>query len=268
MFIRIDENNPRFLQVLLSGLDDTPYSNGLFLFDIYLCHNYPNIPPKIKHITKGSNLITANFTPGGYSPNLHSSTGTVCLSLLGTWSGPGWEAGKSNVYQLLSTILYWILGSKHPYYMEPGNGGWEGTIDMNKKEHSINVINYDKKVLLHVLEYAILNTIINPYKEFENVIKMYYKLKSKTLIEWINKCINNSIYNDIKNKIIQLKNKIQIELNKLKNFKINNNIEIDDDIDDDIDIDMLQESDNEEEEEEEDCKEKEEKKEIKEEIKN
>ena len=53
MFVRFDEENPRFLQALLTGLEDTPYENGLFLFDIYLHKDYPNSPLNIKHITKG-----------------------------------------------------------------------------------------------------------------------------------------------------------------------------------------------------------------------
>ena len=43
MFVRFDEDNPRFLQAILTGLLDTPYANGCFVFDIYLdgmfvCH--------------------------------------------------------------------------------------------------------------------------------------------------------------------------------------------------------------------------------------
>ena len=53
---------------------------------------------------------------------IYADSGQVCLSLLGTWDGPGWESGTSNVYQVLSTILYMILGAKHPYYMEPDYG--------------------------------------------------------------------------------------------------------------------------------------------------
>ena len=48
----------------------------------------------IKHISKGCTLCHANNGPGGFSPNLHQSSGKVCLSLLGTWSGPDWQAGK------------------------------------------------------------------------------------------------------------------------------------------------------------------------------
>eukprot|EP00483_Globobulimina_turgida_P000532 UN00532 len=73
MFIRFDENNPRFIQALLTGGHNTPYSNGLFLFDIYLQNDYPTKPPQIKHITKGGSLCHANNGPGGFSPNLHQA---------------------------------------------------------------------------------------------------------------------------------------------------------------------------------------------------
>ena len=94
MFVRFDESNPRFLQAMLVGLKGTPYFNGCFLFDIYLPDEYPVKPCKVKHVTNGAQLCHANNGPGGFSPNLHQGSGKVCLSLLGTWSGPGWEANK------------------------------------------------------------------------------------------------------------------------------------------------------------------------------
>ena len=87
MFIRFDENHPRFLQALLMGIEGTPYASGLFLFDIYLPSSYPQKPCNIKHITHGATLCHANNGPGGFSPNLHQTSGKVCLSLLGTWNG-------------------------------------------------------------------------------------------------------------------------------------------------------------------------------------
>ena len=50
--------------------------------------------------------------------------GKVCLSLLGTWSGPGWIAGKSTLLQVLISIQSMILCDE-PYLNEPGwaNGG-------------------------------------------------------------------------------------------------------------------------------------------------
>jgi ubiquitin-protein ligase len=126
MFVRYDDVCPQYLRACLTGVEGTPYASGIFIFDIYLPPSYPNSPCLVKHVTKDSCSIHANNGPGGFSPNLHSDSGQVCLSLLGTWDGPGWNPKSSNVYQVLSSILWMILGALHPYYMEPGFGGWEG----------------------------------------------------------------------------------------------------------------------------------------------
>ena len=126
MFVRYDEDSPNYLRACLTGIEGTPYSSGVFVFDVYLPHEYPHVPCMVNHVTKNADMVHANNGPGGFSPNLHSDTGQVCLSLLGTWEGQGWVPGTSNLYQVLSSILYMILGASHPYYMEPGFGGWEG----------------------------------------------------------------------------------------------------------------------------------------------
>lgn len=131
MFIRYDDVSPQYLRAILTGVEGTPYSSGIFIFDIYLPPEYPDVPCLVKHVTPRSNEVHANNGPGGFSPNLHSDSGQVCLSLLGTWEGPGWNPKTSNVYQVLSSILWMILGAAHPYYMEPGFGGWEGTAPIN-----------------------------------------------------------------------------------------------------------------------------------------
>lgn len=43
----------------------------------------------------------------------------VCLSLLGTWQGPGWIAGQSTLLQVLISIQSLIL-CEEPYLNEPG----------------------------------------------------------------------------------------------------------------------------------------------------
>lgn len=52
--------------------------------------------------------------------------GKVCLSLLGTWSGPGWSAGKSTLLQVLISIQSMILCDE-PYLNEPGWASSGGT---------------------------------------------------------------------------------------------------------------------------------------------
>ena len=52
-----------------------------------------------------------------FNPNLYES-GKVCLSLLGTWSGPGWIPNKSSLIQVLISIQSLIL-VEQPYFNEP-----------------------------------------------------------------------------------------------------------------------------------------------------
>jgi hypothetical protein len=42
----------------------------------------------------------------------------VCLSLLGTWAGPGWDPKRSTLLQVLVSIQSLILVSD-PYFNEP-----------------------------------------------------------------------------------------------------------------------------------------------------
>jgi len=215
MFVRFDENNPRFLQALLTGIEDTPYANGCFLFDIYLCDDYPNKPLQIKHITKGAVMCSANNGPGGFSPNLHQSSGKVCLSLLGTWSGPGWEAGKSNVYQVISTIMFMIFGAEHPYYMEPSYGGWEGTVQ-GRTEHERRVIEYDEEVMYHNAKYAILETLKTPYEGFEDVIKTHFKIKKGVILKTMERWMECKNYTDaFRKKMKPVLEEIKKEFEKL-----------------------------------------------------
>ena len=127
MFLRFDDEQLQYMRVLITGVEGTPYANGVFLFDVFCPADYPNVHPLVTHVTPGATTIKGKHTPGGFSPNLHADSGKVCLSLLGTWAGLGWKPGKSNIYQVLSSIQWMILAAEEPYYMEPGNGGWEGT---------------------------------------------------------------------------------------------------------------------------------------------
>ena len=137
------------------------------------------------------------------------------MSLLGTWSGLRWKSGKSNLYQILSTLLFMMFSAEHPYYMEPGHGGWEGTA-INKTKHDIKVIQYDEEVMYHNAKYAILETIKKPYIGFEDVIKTHFKIKKECIKETIEKWINDNQYSkNFKNKIKAIYQQIEKELNKL-----------------------------------------------------
>merc|ERR1719502_817060 len=79
------------LKALIIGPPETPYENGCFEFDIFLPNSYPEESPKVLLVTTGGGRVRFN-------PNLYAD-GKVCLSLLGTWRGPGWDAKTSTLLQ-------------------------------------------------------------------------------------------------------------------------------------------------------------------------
>jgi ubiquitin-protein ligase len=115
IFIRFDKNKPYVMRALVSGPVDTPFESGLFVFDIFCPPTYPKVPPKVKLMTTGKGTVR-------FSPNLYRE-GKVCLSLLGTWKGPGWDPKKSSILQVLVSIQSLVFVER-PHEMEPGFGGW------------------------------------------------------------------------------------------------------------------------------------------------
>ena len=156
----------------------------------------------------GATLVQAHHSPGGFSPNLHRSSGKVCLSLLGTWGTNQWDPKTSNIYQVLSSILWMIFGAQWAYYMEPSYGGWEGTCNMNETDpskHSIDVISYNYEIIEKNIKYAMLDTINKPYIGFEQIIKIHFKLKKNEILKNIlNKWIKFAPKIDKKKKLVEL----------------------------------------------------------------
>ena len=64
----------------------------------------------------------------------------MCLSLLGTWAGPGWIAGKSTLLQVLISIQSLILCDE-PYLNEPG---WANSSGVSETIPDVSLSNSDK----------------------------------------------------------------------------------------------------------------------------
>lgn len=160
IFVRALEGRMDLLRALIIGPEGTPYANGCFFFDICL-HDYPTQPPKVKFLTTGSVLHRP------INPNLYSN-GKVCLSLLGTFSGPGWIRGESTLLQVLISIQALIFVDK-PIYNEPMVPAFVGALTSNT---------YNKRVLRHTLEFGILPCLSdNYYPEFREILYHHYRLK-------------------------------------------------------------------------------------------
>ena len=105
----IDPSNMMVIYALFTGLVDTPYFGGFFTVKLTLPYDYPHNPPKGEFLTTSGGRVR-------FGPNLYAN-GKICLSILGTWSGPSWSAA-----QTISTVLISIqsLMNDQPYFNEPG----------------------------------------------------------------------------------------------------------------------------------------------------
>jgi len=108
-WIKLSEQKITEFQVLIKGPKKTPYEGGFFHFSGNFPANYPHSPPSMKFLTTGMGTLRLH-------PNLYAS-GKICLSILGTWSGPSW----TSVMTLESVVMsIQSLLSDNPIIHEPG----------------------------------------------------------------------------------------------------------------------------------------------------
>lgn len=94
-----------------------PYEQGLFFFDVTFPADYPARPPKVIFLNSTIDPQNVRIHPNLYESGLGDASGKVCLSILGTWAGPGWEPTMT-LESTLMTVQS-ILGS-NPIHNEPG----------------------------------------------------------------------------------------------------------------------------------------------------
>ena len=109
IFVRPDEIDITKMTAMIIGPEGTPYQGGFYFFDINFPTNYPMKNPDVKFCTLNPYVR--------FNPNLYTE-GKVCLSLLGTWAGPGWTA-CNNVGSILLSIQSMVL-NEEPLKNEPG----------------------------------------------------------------------------------------------------------------------------------------------------
>eukprot|EP00455_Lapot_gusevi_P008047 TRINITY_DN1346_c0_g1_i2.p1 TRINITY_DN1346_c0_g1~~TRINITY_DN1346_c0_g1_i2.p1 ORF type:complete len:665 (+),score=179.18 TRINITY_DN1346_c0_g1_i2:96-1997(+) len=168
IYVRVDDDRFDFMRVLMQGPVDTPYMNGLFLFDVYLPPEYPQKPPKVQFMTTGNSTFRFN-------PNLYTD-GKVCLSLLGTWDGPGWDPNISTLLQVFVSIQAMIL-TDTPIVNEPGWEHYHTDPHSRWREHIYN------QALRHgTLLYATLWHLRQPLPGFQEVIQTHFWLKRHQIL--------------------------------------------------------------------------------------
>ena len=156
IYYYLNDENINEIYTMIIGPDDTPYHLGFYCFKATYPENYPFSPIKVQFLTTESNVRM--------NPNLYGS-GKVCLSILGTWSGPGWTS-IMNIFSVFTSILGEIF-VKDPFKNEPG------------QESSSNKTNkhYNNYLYHENLRLAIVSTILKPTysKHFIDEINIFIK---------------------------------------------------------------------------------------------
>ena len=185
-----DENNITSVKALIIGPKDTPYEDGFYFFSLEFPESYPFNNPSAKFET--INQIIR------FNPNLYEG-GKVCLSILGTWSGPKWSS-----VQTLTSVLLSIqsLLNEQPIINEPG---WENTTDNDKKS-----IEYNEYIKYNNYQFAIL-----------------YILENENFFPYFNKIIQKYFIDNYERLIINISSKISLDGNIVKTFIWNHSVKLD-----------------------------------------
>tara|TARA_Y100000389_G_C17456156_1_gene518314 strand:+ start:1569 stop:2264 length:696 start_codon:yes stop_codon:yes gene_type:complete len=113
IYINFDEDNLLNAKAMIVGPKDSLYEGGFLFFNINFPKNYPFSPPDVTYISRNKVRIHPNI----YVGNGTNGFGKVCLSILGTWSGPKWTSIMD-----VTTVLLVIqsLLDNNPLHHEPG----------------------------------------------------------------------------------------------------------------------------------------------------
>ncbi|XP_054271002.1 ubiquitin-conjugating enzyme E2 Z-like [Macrosteles quadrilineatus] len=175
-----DEQDITLVHCLLVGPDNTPYEGGFFYFIVRFPPNYPIAPPKVKLMTTGGSEVRFN-------PNLYKD-GKVCLSILGTWEGPGWSPAQSLTSVLIS--IQSLLNEK-PYHNEPGyENGRSSVVERYNQliQHEtlrvavVGMLDDDYSINLpQPLRQVMENYFVSNYETYTALIDSRIHLNGKTL---------------------------------------------------------------------------------------
>ena len=173
IYCDFDEEDMSRVKALIIGPKDTPYENGFYFFSLQFPDNYPYSPPSVKFLTQIENIR--------FNPNLYVD-GKVCLSILGTWAGPGWSSCLS-----LNSVLLSIqsLLNEYPLQNEPGFEKEKGTRSQNYN----SVIEYFN---IKGSTIKMLKTPPYKYNVFAPIMEKYFIENIDYYREYVKQNVNNN----------------------------------------------------------------------------
>ena len=113
----VEDDNINIVYAMMVGPKETPYEGGFYFFKFEYPPEYPMQPPKATYCTQGSISYYSKNIKVRFNPNLYTC-GKVCLSMLNTWSGPGWVP-TNTISNVLIAIQALVL-NEMPLQNEPG----------------------------------------------------------------------------------------------------------------------------------------------------
>ena len=154
--IHYDDNDITKLYAMIIGPRDTPYEGGYYYFKIEYDENYPTKSPKCKFETINNKIR--------FNPNLYEN-GKICLSILGTWSGPGWKPvmNTRSILLNLQSLLH-----EYPIVNEP----MYNKLDVNDNRST----NYNILLQYYNYKFAILEMYKKKdyYSFFNDIIEKHF----------------------------------------------------------------------------------------------
>lgn len=154
----MDDANITKGQALIRGPPDTPYEGCLLLFSVQFPSDYPFAPPKVLFLTSDGKTR--------FHPNLYVE-GKVCLSILGTFSGPSWSGSQS-----LSSVLLSILAllDSNPLAHEPAYTN--GTLLDSRHRDYANFVEHQMiRHTLDTIQQFEKKNANHPWMNFEEILE-------------------------------------------------------------------------------------------------
>jgi len=150
LYVWFDESDITKMLIMIIGPENTPYENGYFILSCTITPEFPWKPPIIKYLSTNGSI---RFHPFLYE------NGKVCLSILGTWSGPQWTSAITlkSLFISIQSIL-----NNYPLLDEPGH-----------QADSITVCNlYNNIIKYYTYDYSIIYQLQNKtYPQFYEIQK-------------------------------------------------------------------------------------------------
>lgn len=171
------EDDLKHIYVVIAGPKDSAYQDGLYFFEFNFPEDYPHNPPKGK-------FLNWQNTTTRMHPNMYID-GKLCLSFLGTWSGPSWTSVMS-----LTTIILAIqsIMDDNPLKNEPGYEKNSHSEDHSRYQRVVQYINYRDFVGKSLESVYMAGDIIKDYNVYvayfrDFIVDYYQKNKDRLLAE-------------------------------------------------------------------------------------